>query len=153
MLTFFYFYVSPQDCESPPVIAHGQSKIVSKLFAFEHQAVYECDEGYILVGAKELSCTSSGWSPAVPQCKGNSGSLFILGGQGWGLSSKGWEHSFFPVRGSKKTIWFDLLKIITMVWWYPKQKVQRAHRTLISLSFPRYKIQPLLGNSISQFLV
>ncbi|XP_055437774.1 C4b-binding protein alpha chain isoform X2 [Bubalus kerabau] len=57
------------DCESPPVIAHGQRKIVSKLFAFEHQAVYECDEGYILVGAKELSCTFSGWSPAVPQCK------------------------------------------------------------------------------------
>ena len=83
MLTFFYFYVSPQDCESPPVIAHGQRKVVSKFFTFDHQAVYECDEGYILVGAKELSCTSSGWSPAVPQCKGNSGSLFILRGRGW----------------------------------------------------------------------
>ncbi|XP_070623997.1 C4b-binding protein alpha chain-like [Bos indicus] len=57
------------DCESPPVIAHGQRKVVSKFFTFDHQAVYECDEGYILVGAKELSCTSSGWSPAVPQCK------------------------------------------------------------------------------------
>ncbi|XP_010811305.1 C4b-binding protein alpha chain isoform X3 [Bos indicus] len=57
------------DCKSPPVIAHGQHKVVSKFFTFDHQAVYECDKGYILVGAKELSCTSSGWSPAVPQCK------------------------------------------------------------------------------------
>ena len=83
MLTFFYFYVSPQDCESPPVIAHGQHKIVSKLFIFQREeAEYECDEGYILVGVKRLSCTFSGWSPVDPQCKGNSGSLFILGGQG-----------------------------------------------------------------------
>ena len=101
MLTFFYFYVSPQDCESPPVIAHGQSKIVSKLFAFEHQAVYECDEGYILVGAKELSCTSSGWSPEVPQCKGNSGSLFILGGGG-GTIIKGLRAQFLSCERQQK---------------------------------------------------
>ncbi|XP_027832053.2 C4b-binding protein alpha chain-like [Ovis aries] len=69
MLTFFHFYVSPQDCEFPPVIAHGQCKIVSKLFAFEQQAVYECDEGYILIGANRLSCAFSGWSPGAPQCK------------------------------------------------------------------------------------
>ncbi|XP_068842502.1 LOW QUALITY PROTEIN: C4b-binding protein alpha chain-like [Capricornis sumatraensis] len=57
------------DCEFPPVIAHGQHKIVSKLLAFEQQAVYECDEGYILVGANRLSCAFSGWSPGAPQCK------------------------------------------------------------------------------------
>ncbi|XP_042112965.1 C4b-binding protein alpha chain isoform X5 [Ovis aries] len=58
------------DCESPPVIAHGRHKIVSKGSWYQHEEVeYECDEGYILDGAKRLSCTSSGWSPAVPQCK------------------------------------------------------------------------------------
>ncbi|XDA81457.1 hypothetical protein R6Z07F_011387 [Ovis aries] len=57
------------NCEFPPVIAHGQCKIVSKLFAFEQQAVYECDEGYILIGANRLSCAFSGWSPGAPQCK------------------------------------------------------------------------------------
>ncbi|KAM9706041.1 C4b-binding protein alpha chain isoform 3-T3 [Dama dama] len=55
------------DCESPPGIAHGQHKIVSKYF--EREAEYKCDEGYILVGANRLSCTYSGWSPATPQCK------------------------------------------------------------------------------------
>ena len=108
MPTSFHFCVSPQDCESPPVIAHGQPNIVSKYFEFEREAEYECDEGYTLVGANRLSCTSSGWSPATPQCKGNSGSLFILGA-GVGLSSKDWEHSFFPVRGSKKKTPFDLI--------------------------------------------
>lgn len=57
------------DCESPPGIAHGQRNIVSKYFEFEREAEYECDEGYTLVGANRLSCTSSGWSPATPQCK------------------------------------------------------------------------------------
>uniref|UniRef100_A0A452E9D0 Sushi domain-containing protein n=1 Tax=Capra hircus TaxID=9925 RepID=A0A452E9D0_CAPHI len=56
-------------CESPPVIAHGQRKIVSKLFAFEQQAVYECDEGYILIRVNRLSCAFSGYSPGAPQCK------------------------------------------------------------------------------------
>ncbi|XP_043780059.1 C4b-binding protein alpha chain-like [Cervus elaphus] len=57
------------DCESPPGIDHGQRNIVSKYFQFEREAEYECDEGYTLVGANRLSCTSSGWSPATPQCK------------------------------------------------------------------------------------
>ena len=108
MLTSFHFCVSPQDCESPPVIAHGQRNIVSKYFEFEREAEYECDEGYTLVGANRLSCTSSGWSPATPQCKGNSGSIFILGA-GVGLSSKDWEHSFFPCERQQRKphlIWF-----------------------------------------------
>ena len=124
MLTFFHFYVSPQDCESPPVIAHGQRKIVSKLFAFEQQAVYECDEGYILIRVNRLSCAFSGYSPGAPQCKSNSGSLFILGGGG-GAIIKGLRAQFFPCERQHKTIWFDLFKIITIVWWYPKQKAQR----------------------------
>ncbi|KAF4018265.1 hypothetical protein G4228_009883 [Cervus hanglu yarkandensis] len=59
----------PPYCESPPGIDHGQRNIVSKYFQFEREAEYECDEGYTLVGANRLSCTSSGWSPATPQCK------------------------------------------------------------------------------------
>lgn len=53
--------------ESPPVIAHGRHKIVSKGSWYQHEEVeYECDEGYILDGAKD-SCTSSGLvcSPSV----------------------------------------------------------------------------------------
>ena len=95
MPTSFHFCVSPQDCESPPVIAHGQPNIVSKYFESEREAEYECDKGYTLVGANRLSCTSSGWSPATPQCKGNSGSIFILGAGG-GAIIKGLRAQFFP---------------------------------------------------------
>ncbi|XP_055275930.1 C4b-binding protein alpha chain isoform X2 [Moschus berezovskii] len=63
-------YIECEDCGSPPVIAHGRHRVVSKRFIFEdEEAEYECDEGYTLVGANRLSCTSSGWSPAAPQCK------------------------------------------------------------------------------------
>ncbi|XP_032499944.1 C4b-binding protein alpha chain isoform X2 [Phocoena sinus] len=58
------------DCNSPPVIAHGHSTLNGPSLIFgKAEATYECDEGYNLVGKKKLSCTSSGWSPAAPQCK------------------------------------------------------------------------------------
>ncbi|XP_068397749.1 zona pellucida sperm-binding protein 3 receptor-like [Eschrichtius robustus] len=59
-----------QDCDSPPVIAHGHHKLISSFLGLKSgDAIYECDEGYTLVGKNKLSCTSSGWSPAAPQCK------------------------------------------------------------------------------------
>ena len=152
MLTFFHFYVSPQDCESPPVIAHGRHKTVSKGLWNQHEEVeYECDEGYILDGAERLSCTSSGWSPAVPQCKGNSGSLFILGGRGRAII-KGLRAQLLPCERHQKNIWFDLLKTITMVWWYPKQKAQKAHRTLISPSFSQVQNSVCEASPFPSFL-
>ena len=133
MLTLFHFYVSHQDCDSPPVIAHGHHKLISSFLGLKSgDAIYECDEGYTLVGKNKLSCTSSGWSPAAPQCKGNSSSLFsFVGGE---LSWKAWEHSFFSVRGSKKifdSIWFILnTYYILMV---PKAKsTEGTTETLIS---------------------
>ncbi|XP_010961542.2 C4b-binding protein alpha chain [Camelus ferus] len=56
-------------CDSPPVIAHGRYKLVSAYFSFKDDVVYECDEGYTLVGASKLTCSAAVWSPAVPQCK------------------------------------------------------------------------------------
>ncbi|EPY74341.1 hypothetical protein CB1_002101001 [Camelus ferus] len=58
-----------EGCDSPPVIAHGRYKLVSAYFSFKDDVVYECDEGYTLVGASKLTCSAAVWSPAVPQCK------------------------------------------------------------------------------------
>ncbi|XP_061041417.1 LOW QUALITY PROTEIN: C4b-binding protein alpha chain-like [Eubalaena glacialis] len=58
------------NCDSPPVIAHGHHKLISSFLGLKSgDAIYKCDEGYTLVGKNKLSCTSSGWSPAAPQCK------------------------------------------------------------------------------------
>nr|XP_044991561.1 C4b-binding protein alpha chain isoform X2 [Jaculus jaculus] len=54
-------------CSSPPDIAHGRSQMTSWFFKIE--VTYECDEGYQLVGQAKLSCDSSQWSAAAPQCK------------------------------------------------------------------------------------
>uniref|UniRef100_A0A8D2DVZ0 Complement component 4 binding protein alpha n=1 Tax=Sciurus vulgaris TaxID=55149 RepID=A0A8D2DVZ0_SCIVU len=54
-------------CNFPPTIAHGHHK--RKLSFFKHEFVYECDEGYQLVGEAKLSCSDSQWSSKAPQCK------------------------------------------------------------------------------------
>ncbi|XP_047376804.1 C4b-binding protein alpha chain isoform X2 [Sciurus carolinensis] len=56
-----------QVCNFPPTIAHGRHK--QKLNFFKYEFVYECDEGYQLVGEAKLSCSDSQWSSKVPQCK------------------------------------------------------------------------------------
>uniref|UniRef100_A0A8C5P3C1 Complement component 4 binding protein n=2 Tax=Jaculus jaculus TaxID=51337 RepID=A0A8C5P3C1_JACJA len=56
-----------EPCDSPPDIAHGRSQMTSWFFKIE--VTYECDEGYQLVGQAKLSCDSSQWSAAAPQCK------------------------------------------------------------------------------------
>lgn len=54
-------------CNSPPSIAHGHHR--QKRFTLNVEVEYECEEGYTLVGAKELSCKNEHWSPEAPQCK------------------------------------------------------------------------------------
>uniref|UniRef100_A0A673TR05 Complement component 4 binding protein alpha n=1 Tax=Suricata suricatta TaxID=37032 RepID=A0A673TR05_SURSU len=58
------------DCDFPPIIAHGNYEQTQAFSIFELTAViYKCDAGYTLVGEGRLSCRSSRWSPAPPQCK------------------------------------------------------------------------------------
>lgn len=63
-----------QDCIFPATIDHGHYKEVNGLWT--NEVLYECDEGYSLVGQARLSCNSSGWSSPAPQCKGNFSSIF-----------------------------------------------------------------------------
>lgn len=65
-----------QDCDFPPEVAHGRHEEVIGFRVFiQNEVIYKCDEGYTLVGVAKLSCSSSHWTPAAPQCKGNSSSL------------------------------------------------------------------------------
>lgn len=42
---------------------------MSSTFSSTQEVVYDCEEGYTLVGERKLSCTSSVWSKAPPQCQ------------------------------------------------------------------------------------
>uniref|UniRef100_A0A8C0XRM5 Sushi domain-containing protein n=1 Tax=Castor canadensis TaxID=51338 RepID=A0A8C0XRM5_CASCN len=44
-------------CSFPPSIAHGRHTQVKSYNIFKYEVIYECDEGYILVGQAKLSCT------------------------------------------------------------------------------------------------
>lgn len=57
-----------QDCKFPPTIAHGHYKR-NYFNLMKYEIMYECNEGYQLVGEEKLSCSSSGWSSEPPQCK------------------------------------------------------------------------------------
>ncbi|XP_012410667.1 C4b-binding protein alpha chain [Trichechus manatus latirostris] len=56
-----------ESCHTPPSIAHGRYKPIQTYYRTEF--VYECDEGYTLVGQAKFSCRSSGSSLPAPQCK------------------------------------------------------------------------------------
>ncbi|XP_062969528.1 uncharacterized protein LOC134390237 [Cynocephalus volans] len=58
-----------KDCRFPPSIAHGHHRRVTSYIIPKDEFIYECDEGYTLVGQAKLSCSSSGWSHPAPQCK------------------------------------------------------------------------------------
>ncbi|XP_012494291.1 PREDICTED: C4b-binding protein alpha chain [Propithecus coquereli] len=57
------------NCHFPPTIAHGHHKRPITYNLFREDVIYECDEGYTLVGQAKLSCSSSLWTPSAPQCK------------------------------------------------------------------------------------
>ncbi|KAM5237813.1 C4b-binding protein alpha chain [Ctenodactylus gundi] len=50
-------------------IAHGHYKRVNSYNIFKYEVLYECEEGYRLIGKAKLSCISSHWSSEAPQCK------------------------------------------------------------------------------------
>uniref|UniRef100_A0ABI7W889 Sushi domain-containing protein n=1 Tax=Felis catus TaxID=9685 RepID=A0ABI7W889_FELCA len=57
-------------CDFPPTIDHGYYVRTQAFSVFARtEVIYKCDKGYTLVGEARLSCSSSGWSPAAPQCK------------------------------------------------------------------------------------
>ncbi|XP_027975857.1 C4b-binding protein alpha chain isoform X1 [Eumetopias jubatus] len=59
-----------EDCDFPPDVAHGYYEEVERFRVFiQNEVIYKCDKGYTLVGESKLSCRSSHWTPAVPQCK------------------------------------------------------------------------------------
>ncbi|XP_035871221.1 apolipoprotein R-like isoform X1 [Phyllostomus discolor] len=57
------------DCGSPPNIAHGSHHDASSFFSFTTVVLYECDEGYVLVGDPKITCRNSQWSSPAPKCK------------------------------------------------------------------------------------
>ncbi|XP_039081503.1 C4b-binding protein alpha chain-like [Hyaena hyaena] len=65
-LTFISYH---QDCDFPPTVAHGYYERTQAFSVFRTEVIYKCDKGYTLVGEARLSCSSSCWSPAAPQCK------------------------------------------------------------------------------------
>lgn len=59
-----------EDCDFPPEVAHGYYEETKGLRVFiRNEVIYKCDKGYTLVGESKLSCSSSHWTPAAPQCK------------------------------------------------------------------------------------
>lgn len=131
----FDFYVSLQDCDSPPVIAHGHHKPINPSFPLRSvEATYRCDEGYTLVGKNKLSCSSSGWSSEAPQCKGNSSSLFSFV---WGGTIlKGLRAQFLLCQRQQKNIWFDLIYLKYLLYSDSTQsKKYRGHNRNINLSY------------------
>ncbi|XP_032734041.1 C4b-binding protein alpha chain-like [Lontra canadensis] len=57
-------------CDFPPEVAHGYYEKMRGLQALiKTEVIYRCDKGYTLVGEAKLSCSSSHWTPAAPQCK------------------------------------------------------------------------------------
>ncbi|XP_024406852.3 apolipoprotein R [Desmodus rotundus] len=57
------------DCSNPPRIAHGSHQDMSAFFSFTTVVLYECDEGYVLVGDPKITCRNSQWSSPAPKCK------------------------------------------------------------------------------------
>ena len=99
-----------QGCDYPPEVAHGHyEEIRGFRVLIENEVLYKCDKGYTLVGEARLSCKSSRWTPAAPQCRGNCSSLFSHVD---GSVTRAWRH----------LIWFDLFEIMTML---RMQTVQR----------------------------
>lgn len=96
-----------QDCDFPPIIAHGRHKRVQTYSLFKTEVAYECDRGYTLVGPARLSCSASHWSPEAPQCKGNSSSLGSHGYVG-GNVMKGLRVKFVPCQRRYRNISSDL---------------------------------------------
>lgn len=107
-----------QDCDFPPDVAHGHYEEVKGFRVFtQNEVIYKCDKGYTLVGEAKLSCSSLGWTPAVPQCKGNSNSLFSqVGGN--------------VTKARKHLIWFDLFEIMTMF------RMQTVQGEYININLP-----------------
>ncbi|EFB13507.1 hypothetical protein PANDA_018753 [Ailuropoda melanoleuca] len=59
-----------EHCDFPPEVAHGRyEEIIGFRVFIQNEVIYKCDEGYALVGVAKLSCSSSHWTPAAPQCK------------------------------------------------------------------------------------
>ncbi|XP_029791240.1 C4b-binding protein alpha chain-like isoform X2 [Suricata suricatta] len=58
-----------ENCDFPPTIAHGNYERQTYGIFSSTEVIYKCDEGYTLVGEARLSCRSSRWSHAPPQCK------------------------------------------------------------------------------------
>lgn len=69
VLTLLLCPSSLHGCSSPPRIAHGHYTDISGLLSLSTVVRYECQEGYALIGATEISCRFSGWSPPAPLCK------------------------------------------------------------------------------------
>ena len=98
-------------CDFPPTIDHGQYERHQAFGIFSRtEAIYKCDKGYTLVGEARLSCSSSGWSPAAPQCKGNSCSLSSQVG---GNVTKAPRVQLLPARGSTET--FDVVDLKSLL--------------------------------------
>ncbi|KAK8726504.1 hypothetical protein OTU49_010282 [Cherax quadricarinatus] len=60
--------VTPK-CSKPPAVQHGTVKV--RASATSKEAVYKCDFGYVLVGAKTLECGAEGeWNGPWSTCEG-----------------------------------------------------------------------------------
>ncbi|KAK7079301.1 hypothetical protein SK128_011484 [Halocaridina rubra] len=56
-------------CSKPPPVEHGQVKV--RASATSKEAVYKCDDGYVLVGKKTLLCDDTGeWDGSWSTCVG-----------------------------------------------------------------------------------
>lgn len=109
---FLIFISHHQDCDFPPEVAHGRyEEIIGFRVFIQNEVIYKCDEGYALVGVAKLSCSSSHWTPAAPQCKGNSSSL---GSRVAGGVTTAWKY----------VIRFDLFEIMIL---FRMQTVQKGY--------------------------
>ncbi|XP_077758389.1 complement receptor type 2 isoform X2 [Canis aureus] len=61
-------------CEPPPMIEHGRPRgVMAEHFLYGNEVSYECDQGFSLLGEKNIRCISDpkghgSWSKPLPQC-------------------------------------------------------------------------------------
>lgn len=68
-MCFVFFFTKYLDCSDLANPINGRVSVTG--LALGSQAVYECNRGYMLLGARTRTCLSTGqWSPSPPMCNG-----------------------------------------------------------------------------------
>ncbi|XP_050718309.1 uncharacterized protein LOC126999576 isoform X1 [Eriocheir sinensis] len=73
----------PVTCDAPPPLPHGSSDLSAPTVTSGSSVTFSCDEGYVLVGRRTLTCTPEGsFSALPPRCEADEPAKPSLEGSG-----------------------------------------------------------------------